>query len=169
MAVLSILQFPDPRLKRIARPVETLDDRIQTIIDDMFETHYQQENCAALAATQLDMDDPPAITVIDFSPNKDEPLCLINPTIVNRTGEQFETEGCMSVGLHTTRPHEKVKRAMHITVEALDRKGQLQQYDVSGFMAKCMQHEIDHLGGIIYLDRLSPLRRKRLLAKLPLA
>ena len=115
------------------------------------------------------MDDPPAITVIDFSPNKDEPLCLINPTIVNRTGEQFETEGCMSVGLHTTRPHEKVKRAMHITVEALDRKGQLQQYDVSGFMAKCMQHEIDHLGGIIYLDRLSPLRRKRLLAKLPLA
>src|SRR3990167_10641117 len=108
MTMLKILQYPDPRLKTIAAPVETIDQEIQKVIDDMFETHYNTENCAALAATQLDITKPHRITVIDFSPRHNQPLCLINPEIIEREGETFEEEGCMSVAGGT---YEKVKRA----------------------------------------------------------
>lgn len=157
--MLKILQYPDPRLKTVAQLVEQFDDTIQHIIDDMFETHYHTENCAALAATQLDIADPKQITVIDFSQDHNQPLCLINAEIIHREGEQNEEEGCMSVsgGIY-----EKVTRAAKIRVRALDRYGKPLEFEAEGFMAKCIQHELDHLNGIIFLDRLSSLKRQRI-------
>lgn len=158
MTVLRILDYPDPKLKRIAKKVNKVDDSIKKIIADMFETHYAQHNCAALAATQLDINDPPHITVIDFSENKDQPLCIINGNIIAKSGSQKEYEGCMSVypeyGLGSS-----VKRFEFITVEYLDQEGNKQSMDANGFMAKCIQHELDHLDGKIYLDHLSKLKR----------
>ncbi|OGO93328.1 MAG: peptide deformylase [Coxiella sp. RIFCSPHIGHO2_12_FULL_44_14] len=163
MTILNILQYPNPRLKSVARPVKTFDQAIQKIIDDMFETHYHAQNCAALAATQLDIIHPPAITVIDFSPEKNQPLCLINPEIIYREGEMLEKEGCMSVGGET---YEVVHRFAKIKVKALDRQGHPLLLEAEGFMAKCMQHEIDHLNGKIFLDHLSALKRRRIDIKL---
>lgn len=166
MSLLAILQYPDPLLKRIAIPVDPAyiqSADIQQVIDDMFETHYQADNCAALAATQLDLKTAWHITVIDFSENKNEPLCLINAKIIEMHGEHIEAEGCMSVYPDIVR--EKVKRAQKITVQFLDREGQAQELLAEGFMAKCIQHELDHLAGRLYLDRLSDLKRQRLLDK----
>jgi peptide deformylase len=159
MTMLKILQYPDPRLKIVAPPVVEVNEHIQKIIDDMFETHYNTPNCAALAATQLDIDDPKRITVIDFSTKKNQPLCLINPEIIHASGEHAEEEGCMSVGGGT---YENVTRAAKITVRALDRHGKLLEFEADGFMAKCIQHELDHLNGRIFLSRLSPLKRQRI-------
>lgn len=159
MTILKILQYPNPRLKQKAKPVTTFDDALQKIIDDMFETHYAASNCAALAATQLDIKDPPAITVIDFSIRKNNPLCLVNPEILEQYGEKTEEEGCMSVS-HGI--YEKVKRAEKIKVRALDRYGKLLEFEAKGFMAKCIQHELDHLNGKIFLDHLSKLKRQRI-------
>lgn len=158
MTILKILSYPDPRLKTVAKRVEVFDERIKTIIDDMFETHYAAENCAALAATQLDIVDPPAITVIDFSPEKNQPLCLVNAEIIEQEGEHTELEGCMSV--YPDAIHDKVTRAEKIKVRALDRHGQPLEFEADGFMAKCIQHELDHLNGKIFLDHLSPLKRQ---------
>jgi len=167
MTLLSILQYPDPRLKRVAVYVDPQDIKsaaIQQTIDDMFETHYKADNCAALAATQLSLETPWRITVIDFSEEKNEPLCLINPEIIESEGEHEEIEGCMSV--YPDKVHDKVTRAKRIKVKFYDREGQLQEVVAEGFLAKCIQHEIDHLDGYVYLDRLSPLRRERLLKRL---
>ncbi|MBY0376974.1 MAG: peptide deformylase [Gammaproteobacteria bacterium] len=164
MTKIRILDYPDPKLKRIGRKVEVVNDEVKQVIADMFETHYATENCAALAATQLDFADPWAITVIDFSENKDDPLCLINPEIIESDGEQFEYEGCMSV--YPDHLHERVKRADRIVVSALNEQGERIELSAEGYMAKCLQHEIDHLNGLTYLDRLSPLKRQRLLDKL---
>ncbi len=164
MTKIRILDYPDAKLKRIGKKVEVINEEIKQVIADMFETHYATENCAALAATQLDFADPWAITVIDFSENKDEPLCLINPEIVKMEGEQFEYEACMSV--HPDHLRERVKRAERIVVQALNERGEPIELSAEGFMAKCLQHEIDHLNGMTYLDRISPLKRERLLEKL---
>lgn len=158
MATYKILSYPDFGLKRIGKRVEVVDDHIREIIDNMFETHYNTENCAALAATQLDIPDAPAITVIDFSDEKNQPLCLINPEIIEREGEDTELEGCMSV--FPSFFHDKVTRATKIKVRALDRDGKSFEFGAEGFMAKCIQHEIDHLQGRVFLDHLSPLKRK---------
>lgn len=168
MTTIRILQYPDPRLKKLARKVENFDDPIlQQIIDDMFETHYAADNCAALAATQLDIEDPPHVTVIDFSEKKNEPLCLVNGEVVGREGEFTDTEGCMSVGCDVgSGVYEKVTRAAKISVKAYDRHGKLLEFDADGFMAKCIQHELDHLNGKIFLDHLSKLKRQRLENKL---
>lgn len=164
MTKIRILDYPDPKLKRVGKKVDVVNDEVKKIIADMFETHYGTENCAALAATQLDFADPLAITVIDFSENKDDPLCLINPEIIESDGEQFEYEGCMSV--YPDHLHERVKRAERVVVSALNEQGERIELSAEGFMAKCLQHEIDHLNGLTYLDRLSPLKRQRLLDKL---
>jgi len=159
MAIIRILQYPDVRLATKAERVEVFDDALQKIIDDMFETHYNTENCAALAATQLDFKNPKAITVIDFSPNKDQPLCLVNPEIVWKSEELLdEAEGCMSVpgGIYET-----VGRSLKIKVKAQDRFGKPFEMDVEGFMSKCIQHEVDHLHGKIFIDHLSKLKRQR--------
>lgn len=158
MTILKILQYPNPRLKAPAKPVTEFDDRIQKIIDDMFETHYNTDNCAALAATQLDIIDPPHITVIDYSPEKNQPLCLVNGKIIAREGEMVNEEGCMSVGGGT---YEKVKRSAKIRVQAQDRHGKTFEFEADGYFAKCVQHELDHLNGKIFLDHLSPLKRGR--------
>lgn len=161
MAILTILQYPDPRLKRVAKTVDVIDKRISRIVDDMFETHYAQgEGCAALAATQLDIDDAPAITVIDFSDKKDQPLCLINPILSEPEGEDISPEGCMSVA--DLPVYESINRAAKIRVKALDRDGKALDFVADGFMAKCIQHEIDHLNGILFIDKLSRLKRSRI-------
>ena len=167
MAIVRILQYPDPRLKKPAEPVEQVDDTVRAMVNNMFETHYAQDNCAALAATQLDFANPKRITVIDFSPGKNQPLCLINPDIFHREGTQYEYEGCMSMGdSPNDRLYEKVKRAEKINVRALDREGQPFEMEAEGFMAKCIQHEVDHLDGILFIDRLSMLKRNRLIRQL---
>lgn len=158
MTIFNILQYPDPRLQRKAQRVTEIDGRISKIIDDMFETHYNAENCAALAATQLDMPNPPHITVIDFSEKKDTPLCLVNGEVIAREGERIEEEGCMSV----MAVYEKVNRADKITVRAMDRDGKPLEFEADGFMAKCIQHELDHLNGKIFIDRISSLKRSRI-------
>lgn len=157
--MLKILQYPNPRLKTAAKLVTKFDDELQKIIDEMFKTHYNTENCAALAATQLDFRSPKHITVIDFSHQKNEPLCLVNAKIIHRTGEHIEEEGCMSVGGGT---YEKVTRAAKIKVRAQDRYGKPMEFEANGFMAKCIQHELDHLNGIIFLDHLSTSKRRRI-------
>lgn len=165
MAILKILQYPNPRLRTIAKKVEKFDDRIKSIIDDMFETHYNAQNCAALAATQLDIADPPSITVIDFSQEKNQPLCLVNPEIIEREGEREEEEGCMSVGIGS-HIYEAVTRADKIKVRALDRNGNPIEFEADGFLAKCIQHELDHLQGKLYIDRISRMKRRRIEKKL---
>ena len=159
MAIIRILQYPDPRLQTQAEPVDVFDAELQQVIDDMFETHYNTENCAALAATQLDFERPKSITVIDFSREKNEPLCLVNPEIIWRSEELLdEAEGCMSVpgGIY-----EKVGRSLKIKVKAQDRHGKFFEMDAEGFMSKCIQHEVDHLRGKIFIDHLSRLKRQR--------
>ena len=158
MAMIKILQYPDPRLKRKGKRVEKFDDRLQKIIDDMFEAHYNAENCAALAATQLDFDEPYHITVIDFSAEKNKPLCIVNGEIIEREGEQTNEEGCMSVPGDTS---EIVIRNAKIKVRAQDRYGKSLEFEADDFMAKCIQHELDHLNGKIFLDYLSTFKRKR--------
>ncbi|MDQ2994504.1 MAG: peptide deformylase [Pseudomonadota bacterium] len=160
MAIVKILQYPDDRLATVAEKVTDFGVETQKIIDDMFETHYNTENCAALAATQLDFQRPKHITVIDFSPNKDQPLCLVNGEIIWRSEEIMgEPEGCMSVpgGVYET-----LKRSANIKVRAHDRFGKEFEMDASGFMAKCIQHELDHLNGTLFIDRVSKLKRSRI-------
>ncbi len=164
MTILKILQYPDSKLKRQAVPVEDFGAEIQKIIDDMFETHYNADNCAALAATQLDLNTAWRITVIDYSEKKNQPQCLINPKIIKYSGEQFEEEGCMSVYPKFAR--EKVKRAMSVTVQAQDRYGKHIEIEAKGFYAKCLQHEIDHLDGLTFVDRLSKIKKDRILKKI---
>lgn len=154
MAKYEIVQHPDARLSQPGKIVEEVTPEIKKIVENMFETHYAQQNCAALAATQLGV--PLRITVIDFSEKKDQPLCLINPEVISGTGQTFSGEGCMSIAS----VFEKVKRYERVKVRALDLDGKVQEYDEGGFMAKCMQHEIDHLNGILFIDRLSALKRK---------
>ena len=163
MTIIKILQYPDSRLKKKGNVVSEVNAEIRKIVDDMFDTHYHQQNCAALAATQLDFDNPPRITVIDYSTNHDQPLCLINPEIILREGEQYEAEGCMSVpgGIY-----ERVKRAHKIRVRALDQDGRPIEFDAVGFMAKCIQHELDHLDGKLFIDHVSQLKRSRIEKKI---
>jgi peptide deformylase len=158
MAVVNILQYPDSRLRLKGQKVTDFGDAFQKIIDDMFDTHYAAENCAALAATQLDIPNAPFVTVIDFSEKKDQPLCLVNAMIVERDGETHEPEGCMSVELG----YEKVKRAEKIKVNYQDRHGNQQTMEADGFMAKCIQHELDHLEGMLFVDRISKLKKDRI-------
>lgn len=159
MAMIPILQYPEPRLNNKGTTVTDFGPETQKIIDDMFETLYGSDNCAALAMTQLDYEHPLRITVIDFSEKKDQPLCLVNPEYTPLTDEILdEAEGCMSVpgGIY-----EKVGRPRKVLVKAQDRHGEPLEFEAEDFMAKCVQHETDHLDGTIFIDRLSKLKRKR--------
>jgi peptide deformylase len=170
MAIVKILQYPDPRLKRVAKPVPEVNDHIRSIVADMFETHYASKNCAALANTQLDFPEAWQITVIDFSEKKNEPLCLINPNIIEKHGKMDEEEGCMSVAAQGAKLYsdlyESVRRAAEIKVQYLDEQGREHTMSADGFMAKCIQHEVDHLHGRLFIDHLSRLKRARLLKRL---
>jgi peptide deformylase len=159
MAMIEILQYPDPRLRKKAKTVvDVKDAKLQKIIDDMFETLYKTPNCAGLAATQLAIADPYRVTVIDVSPDKNQPLCLINPEIIAAEGEVVQLEGCMSV--YPDEIHGQVTRAEKIKARALDREGKPLEIEATELLAKCIQHEIDHLNGKLYIDHLSPLKKQ---------
>jgi peptide deformylase len=161
MARYEILQYPDQRLRAKAKTVSNVKDpAIQKVIDNMFETLYTTENCAGLAATQLSIEDPHRITVIDVSEMKNHPMCLVNPEIIERSGEITEFEACMSVWPEEI--HDRVTRATHIKFRALDRDGNVIEDEVTGILAKCIQHEVDHLNGKLYIDHLSALKRERI-------
>ncbi len=159
MSLLEILKFPDDRLRTRARVVEAVTDEIKQCVDDMLETMYAAPGIG-LAATQVNVHK--RIVVIDVSENKDDPLCLINPLITAKDGIEQHEEGCLSVpGVY-----EKVERAEHITFSALNREGEAFNMDAEGLLAVCVQHELDHLDGKLFVDYLSPLKRNRIKKKL---
>jgi peptide deformylase len=159
MSTLEILEFPDPRLRTVAKPVETFDDAIGALVDDMVETMYQA-NGIGLAATQVDQHI--RLLVLDVSEERDMPREYINPEIIFSEGEQVCEEGCLSVpGIYAN-----VKRADSIRVKAQDRDGNDFEEDVHGLRAVCLQHEMDHLEGRLFVDYLSPLKRQMVKKKL---
>jgi len=159
MAILDILHFPDPRLRNKARPVTQVDDKVRRLVDDMFETMYAAPGIG-LAATQVNV--PLRVVTIDISEERDQPLALINPEILERDGVEEMNEGCLSVpGVY-----EKVRRASHIRFRALDREGRSFEGEAEGLLAVCIQHEIDHLDGKLFVDYLSSLKRQRIRKKL---
>jgi peptide deformylase len=159
MSILNILHFPDPRLRNKAARVEVVDAQIRTLVDDMLETMYQAPGIG-LAAVQVNV--LKRVIVIDISEEKNQPLCLINPEILQSSGEEIMEEGCLSVpGIY-----ENVKRAERITVRALNREGEAFELEVDGLLAVCIQHEMDHLEGKLFVDYLSEMKRKRIQKKL---
>jgi peptide deformylase len=160
MAILTILEFPDPRLRTVAKPVAVVDDRIRRLVSDMLETMYDAPGIG-LAATQVDVHEQ--VIVIDLSDEKNQPLVFINPRIEVLDSETSEyDEGCLSVpGFYET-----VCRPTHVRVKALDRDGKPFEMQPDGLLAICIQHEIDHLQGKLYVDYLSPLKRNRIKHKL---
>ena len=160
MSLLEILEYPDPRLRTIAKPVKDVTPEIETLIDDMFETMYDAPGIG-LAATQVDQHIQ--LIVMDLSEEKDTPLVFINPEITILEGEAEKMqEGCLSVpGFY-----EDVSRIEHVLIKALDREGKAFELDATGLLAVCIQHEMDHLNGKLFVDYLSSLKRNRIKNKL---
>ncbi|WP_439134279.1 peptide deformylase [Pseudomaricurvus sp.] len=160
MAILKILEFPDPRLRTEAKPVETVDDDIRTLIDDMFDTMYDAPGIG-LAATQVNVHQQ--IVVMDISENGDDPLVFINPEVTVLDDDTLPyDEGCLSVpGFYET-----IDRPSNITVKALDRNGEPFTLEPDGLLATCIQHELDHLKGKLFVDYVSPVKRQRIRKKL---
>lgn len=159
MAILDILRFPDPRLRNRAKPVSVVDDSVRQLVDDMLETMYEAPGIG-LAAVQVNV--PKRVIVIDVSEERDQPTALINPEILEKVGVEEMDEGCLSVpGVYET-----VQRAERIRFRALDRDGQPFEDEVDGLLAVCIQHEIDHLDGKLFVDYLSSLKRQRIRKKL---
>ena len=159
MARLPIVEFPDPRLRTVARPVQEVDGRIRQLIDDMLETMYEAPGIG-LAATQVDVHE--RLLVLDVSEDKSYPMVFINPEVLSAEGSQVYQEGCLSVpGIYAD-----VKRAEKIVVRALDRDGQSFEISADGLLAVCIPHEMDHLAGKVFVDYLSPLKRELVRKKL---
>ncbi|CDW93322.1 MAG: peptide deformylase [Thiomonas sp.] len=160
MEQLTILQYPDPRLYTVAKPVAAVDERVRALVAAMFETMYAS-NGVGLAATQVDVHE--RIIVMDTSEERNQPLALINPEIVRHSAEDKEwEEGCLSVpGIY-----DKVTRPATVRVRALDAQGQPFEMDADGLTAVCIQHEMDHLMGKVFVDYLSPLKRNRIKTKM---
>ncbi|MCK4744048.1 MAG: peptide deformylase [Sulfuriflexus sp.] len=159
MTTLNILKYPDPRLRTVAKPVNEVTSATRQLIDQMFTIMYAAPGIG-LAATQVDMHE--RIIVIDISVEKDQPLVLINPEITAKDGVEVHEEGCLSVpGIY-----EKVQRAETIKLQALDRNGKSFEIEADGLLAVCIQHEIDHLEGRMFVDYLSPLKQNRIIKKL---
>jgi peptide deformylase len=159
LSILTILEFPDERLRKKAEKVQAVDDSIRQLVDDMFETMYESRG-VGLAATQVNVHR--RVIVMDISEEKNDPLCLINPEIVEKDGIEESEEGCLSVpGFF-----EKVRRAEHVRVRALNRNGQPFELEARDLLAVCIQHEMDHLDGKLFVDYLSPLKRQRIKKKL---
>ena len=160
MTTLAILRYPDPRLHKVARPVAAVDARTRQLVDDMLETMYAADG-VGLAATQIDVHE--RVIVIDTSEQRDQPLVLINPELVWRSEERVvHEEGCLSVPAI----YDKVERHAAVTVAALDRDGQRFERRVEGLTAVCVQHEMDHLVGKVFVEYLSPLKRERIRVKM---
>jgi len=159
MAILDILHFPDPRLRNKAKPVAEVNDEIRRLIDDMLETMYAAPGIG-LASIQVNV--PLRVIVVDITEDRSEPLALINPEILSKDGVEEMDEGCLSVpGVYET-----VQRADRIRVRYLDRDGNTVERDAEGLLAVCIQHEIDHLDGRLFVDYLSSLKRQRIRKKL---
>ncbi len=160
MAILPILCYPDPRLHKVAQPVGQVDERIQTLVKDMLETMYDAQGIG-LAATQIDVHE--RVIVIDVSEKRNEPMALINPEILWASEEkQLGEEGCLSVpGIY-----DGVERSIAVKVKALDENGNSREIDAEGMLAICIQHEMDHLLGKVFVEYLSPLKRNRIKTKL---
>ena len=160
MARLQILRYPDPRLHTVAKPVAQVDERIRRLVDDMLETMYDADG-VGLAATQVDVHE--RVIVIDTSEARDDPHVLINPEIVARSQEMvFGDEGCLSVPTI----YDKVPRHARVTAQALNRSGEVYHFDAEGLLAVCVQHEMDHLLGKVFVEYLSPLKRERIKTKM---
>ena len=160
MALLNILRFPDPRLHTVAKPVAVVDERIRRLIDDMLETMYASDG-VGLAATQVDVHE--RLIVMDTSNERDQSLVLINPEIVARSLELIVTEeGCLSV----PQIWDKVQRHARVTVRALGRDGAALEFEAEGLTAVCVQHEMDHLLGKVFVEYLSALKRERIRTKM---
>lgn len=160
MALLPILTFPDPRLHKVAVPVAVVDDRIRRLVDDMLETMYDSQG-VGLAATQVDVHE--RVIVMDTSDTRDRPLVLINPEIVERSAARVvREEGCLSVPT----VYDKVERHEQVTVRALDREGRAFELVCDELLAVCVQHEMDHLAGRVFVEYLSALKRDRIRTKM---
>ncbi|AHF73026.1 peptide deformylase [Candidatus Sodalis pierantonius str. SOPE] len=159
MSLLQVLHYPDERLRKVAKPVADVNDAIRRIVDDMFETMYAEEGIG-LAATQVDIHQ--RIIVIDVSENRDQRLVLINPELLEKSGETGIDEGCLSI------PDQRgfVPRAEKVKVRALDRDGNSFELETDDLLAICIQHEMDHLVGKLFVDYLSPLKRQRIRQKM---
>lgn len=160
MARLNILRYPDPRLHTVAREVREVDARIRQLVADMLETMYEAEG-VGLAATQVDVHE--RVIVMDTSESRDRPLVLINPRIVEASEEMaVNEEGCLSV----PQIYDRVERHARVTVHALDREGEPFEMQAEGLSAVCVQHEMDHLLGKVFVEYLSPLKRDRIRTKM---
>ena len=156
MAVLTLLRFPDERLRRVAVPVEKVDDEIRTLIDDMIETMYAERGIG-LAAPQVNVSK--RIVVIDVSENRDQPIVLINPEIISTEDEIMDMmDGCLSI----PDSFAPTQRFRYLKVKALDRNGDEIELEAADLFAGCIQHELDHLNGKLFIDHLSPLKRQRI-------
>ncbi len=159
MGILSILEFPDPRLRTVAKSVDEVNAAITSLVNDMFETMYDAHG-VGLAATQVDVHK--RIIVLDISDERDEPICLINPKLIEASGEEESDEGCLSVpGIF-----EPIQRAEKVKISALDKVGIAFELEADGLLAVCVQHEMDHLQGKLFVDYLSSLKRQRIKKKM---
>lgn len=160
MAKLAILRYPDPRLHTVAKPVTQVDARIRQLVDDMLETMYEADG-VGLAATQVDVHE--RVIVIDTSERRDEPHVLINPELTALSEDMVTgDEGCLSV----PQIYDKVPRHARVSVRALNRAGESYEFDAEGLLAVCVQHEMDHLLGKVFVEYLSPLKRDRIKTKM---
>lgn len=159
MAILEILVYPDERLRTVAKPVNVVNDEVRQLIKDMTETMYDAKGIG-LAATQVNVHQQ--VVVMDLSENRDDLRVLINPTIIERDGEQTYDEGCLSVPEY----YAPVKRAERIKITALDEQGEIYELEADGLLAVCIQHEMDHLAGKVFVDYLSRLKQDRVKKKL---
>ena len=160
MSILPILCYPDPRLHTVAKPVAKVDDRIRQLVQDMYATMYDAQG-VGLAATQVNVHE--RVVVVDVSEGRDEPFALINPELLWASEEtQLGEEGCLSVpGIY-----DGVERSTSVKIRAMDEKGQTREIDAEGMLAICIQHEMDHLMGKVFVEYLSPLKRNRIKTKL---
>lgn len=159
MTILTVLHFPDPRLRKQATPVESIDEGIRQLAQDMLETMYEQGGIG-LAATQVNVQK--RVIVIDLSEKRDDPRILINPEILSSEGKEEMQEGCLSVPGY----YETIERAESINYQYLTTEGEVRQEQSDGLLAVCIQHEIDHLNGKLFIDYLSPLKRQRIQKKI---
>ncbi len=159
MTILDILHYPDKRLRKVAKPVAKVDDGIKKLVADMFETMYEAPGIG-LAATQVNVHQQ--VIVIDVSADKDQPLCLINPEILSEEGVEKSDEGCLSV----PEIYEAVERAEKVTIKAMNENGDEYTLQADELLAVCIQHEMDHLKGKLFVDYLSPLKRQRVKKRL---
>jgi len=159
MAVLDILQFPDPRLRIKAAPVIQVDDKLRAMVNDMYETMYAA-NGVGLAATQVNIH--LQIFTMDVSETRDQPACILNPEIIHKEGTRFEAEGCLSVAS----AYEKVARAEKVRLRGVDLDFKPLEIEAEGLMAVCFQHELDHLNGVLFVDHLSKLKQERIRKKI---